>query len=175
MSTFGERLKELRKEYRLTQDDLAKILYLNKSSISKYENGKNGAENEILEKLADYFDVSIDYLLGRSDIKKSSELFNGSGIVKESLKKCFTNNTYDNWEPTLNKKDEKDIEKRFDNIINGLENEEGLMLNGEVLDDITKQLLAQSIKNGLEMAKLASKKKFTPKKYRKNEEETKTD
>lgn len=158
MAKIHERIREERIKKDINQPELAKMLNISKQTVSNWENGKRTPDIDTLETLAKFFDVSTDYLLGISDIKNSD-----------------LENELNTWEPTLNKKDEKDIAKRFDKIINGLENEEGLMLNGEVLDDITKQLLAQSIKNGLEMAKLASKKKFTPKKYRKNEEETKTD
>jgi len=67
---FSERFKSLRKESKLTQDQLAKKFYINKSSISRYENGQQIPELETLEKLASFFDVSIDYLLGLTDIRK---------------------------------------------------------------------------------------------------------
>lgn len=68
MATFGERLKSLRKTHNYTQDELASKLYLDKSSISKYEHNKTIPENEVLRKIADLFDVTIDYLLCRTDI-----------------------------------------------------------------------------------------------------------
>lgn len=74
MASFGDRLKELRKKSNLTQQELASKFYLNKSSISRYENGTQLPEHELLEKIADYFDVSIDYLLGRTNFIKPSEL-----------------------------------------------------------------------------------------------------
>lgn len=67
MSTFGERLKYLRKHNRYTQDELATILFLDKSSISKYENNRNIPENDVLTRMADLFNVSIDYLLCRTN------------------------------------------------------------------------------------------------------------
>ncbi len=76
MPSFGERFKELRKELNLTQQELAdKIndlhnLSFGKSAVSQYENNKRIPEMFALEKFADFFDVSIDYLLGRSAIKK---------------------------------------------------------------------------------------------------------
>lgn len=69
MASFGDRLKQLRKESNLTQQELACKFYLNKSSISRYENGTQLPEHDLLEKIADYFNVSIDYLLGRTDSK----------------------------------------------------------------------------------------------------------
>ncbi len=61
------RLKELRKQRRLSQLKLAMDLNMNQNSISRYENGEREADYATLIKLADYFDVSVDYLLGRTD------------------------------------------------------------------------------------------------------------
>lgn len=61
------RLKELRKQRRLSQLKLAMDLNMNPNSISRYENGEREADYATLIKLADYFDVSVDYLLGRTD------------------------------------------------------------------------------------------------------------
>ncbi len=61
------RLKELRKQRRLSQLKLAMDLNMNQNSISSYENGEREADYATLIKLADYFDVSVDYLLGRTD------------------------------------------------------------------------------------------------------------
>ncbi|MHC1750773.1 MAG: helix-turn-helix domain-containing protein [Cellulosilyticaceae bacterium] len=67
MATFSERFKQLRTERRLTQDRLAELFFLNKSSISRYESGKQIPEPQTLQKFADFFDVSLDYLMGKSD------------------------------------------------------------------------------------------------------------
>jgi len=67
MSTFGTRLKRLRINRDMTQQDFAEHFDLNKSSISKYEKDKNLPENQLLVEIADYFDVSVDYLLCRTD------------------------------------------------------------------------------------------------------------
>lgn len=69
-NTFGSRLKALRISKRLTQEKFANLFYLNKSSISKYEKDKNLPENQLLIKIANYFDVSVDYLLCRTDQEK---------------------------------------------------------------------------------------------------------
>lgn len=68
--TFGSRLKALRLSKGLNQEDFANIFFLNKSSISKYEKDKNLPENHMLVKIADFFDVSVDYLLCRTDQQK---------------------------------------------------------------------------------------------------------
>ena len=63
------RLKKLRKERNISQLKLALDLNMNQNSISRYENGEREADYETLIKIADYFDVSLDYLLGRDDNK----------------------------------------------------------------------------------------------------------
>ncbi|WP_069651000.1 helix-turn-helix domain-containing protein [Caloranaerobacter ferrireducens] len=64
---LGERIKKLRKEKNITQKELAKILNIQNSTLSQYENGINEPSDEIKIKIADFFNVSIDYLLGRTD------------------------------------------------------------------------------------------------------------
>ncbi len=61
------RLKELRKQQNITQLKLAMDLNMNQNTISRYETGEREAGYKELIMLADYFNVSIDYLLGRSD------------------------------------------------------------------------------------------------------------
>ena len=63
------RLKKLRKERRISQLKLAIDLNMNQNTISRYENMEREADYETLIKFADYFNVSLDYLLGRSDHK----------------------------------------------------------------------------------------------------------
>ena len=63
------RLKKLRKERNVSQLKLAIDLNMNQNSISRYENGEREADYETLIKLANYFNVSLDYLLGRTDNK----------------------------------------------------------------------------------------------------------
>ncbi|MCL1919179.1 MAG: helix-turn-helix domain-containing protein [Peptococcaceae bacterium] len=67
MSSFPDRLKELRKQKNLSQKALGEIIGLSKRGIQNYESGINNPTSEVLSKLADYFDVSVDYLLGRID------------------------------------------------------------------------------------------------------------
>lgn len=63
------RLKKLRKERKISQLKLAIDLNMNQNTISRYENMERQADYETLIAFADYFDVSVDYLLGRSDKK----------------------------------------------------------------------------------------------------------
>lgn len=66
------RLKELRKKRRMSQVMLAMELNMNQNSISRYETGEREADYKTLIALADYFNVSVDYLLGRTDDPASS-------------------------------------------------------------------------------------------------------
>lgn len=61
------RLKELRNKRHISQVKLAMDLNMNQNSISRYENGEREADYETLIAFADYFGVSVDYLLGRTD------------------------------------------------------------------------------------------------------------
>ncbi|MBE6717491.1 MAG: helix-turn-helix transcriptional regulator [Ruminococcaceae bacterium] len=61
------RLKYLRKQKGISQLKLAMDLSLNQNSISRYETGEREADYALLIKFADYFDVSVDYLLERTD------------------------------------------------------------------------------------------------------------
>lgn len=59
------KLKELRIKNKLTQDDISKIINTNRQNISRYENGEVEPNINTLIKLADYYNVSLDYLCGR--------------------------------------------------------------------------------------------------------------
>ena len=120
MNTFSKRLKELRRDRRLTQKELGKALFIDDTSISKYENEKAMPENELLQRIADYFGVSIDYLLGRS---------NETHILVDNENK----NSNINLEEMI-----FDFEKGLENVI---------MKNGERLDERTKELFKQSLRN----------------------------
>ena len=61
------RLKDLRKSRNISQLKLAIDLNMNQNTISRYENMEREADYETLVRFADYFDVSLDYLLGRTD------------------------------------------------------------------------------------------------------------
>lgn len=61
------RLKQIRRERGISQLQLAMDLHMNQNSISRYESGEREADYATLVRLADYFDVSVDYLLERTD------------------------------------------------------------------------------------------------------------
>lgn len=76
MAVIKDRIKELRKESGYTQESLAKALGLNaKSSIANYENGSNAPSDDIKLKMCDLFNVSIDYLMGKTNIRNEGNLF----------------------------------------------------------------------------------------------------
>lgn len=68
---FKDRLKELREEFKKDRYELAKFLNVSYSTIAKYESGLRSPDKETLNKLANYFNVSVDYLLGRTDIRNA--------------------------------------------------------------------------------------------------------
>ena len=67
MPTLSERLIELKESKNLLQKDIAKAINLSLRSYQRYEYGEREPTSSILIKLADYFNVSLDYLVGRSD------------------------------------------------------------------------------------------------------------
>lgn len=70
MSNFAERIKSLRTERGITQEQLASMLKMSRSTIGMYESGKREPDFEISEAIADIFNVDMDYLTGRSDIER---------------------------------------------------------------------------------------------------------
>lgn len=146
MITFGERLKELRNLKKLTQQQLADIFYLNKSSISRYENNGQMPENEVLQKLADFFEVSIDYLLGRTAEQKP-------------LKKEF--------KPELTTKDKINIEKETEKMIDNLEKVEIIEFCGHIADQEDKEYFKLAYERFLTDVRIYNKQKYTPNRYKK--------
>lgn len=65
--SFHNRLKELRRQRNLTQSELSKATKLSQSAIAMYESGKREPKIEVLELLADYFNVDMNYITGKSD------------------------------------------------------------------------------------------------------------
>lgn len=66
---FGKRLKLLRSEKKMTQQQLADLLKVSPSTVGMYEQGRRDPDTETVKFLADFFNVSLDYLLGRTDIR----------------------------------------------------------------------------------------------------------
>ncbi len=142
---FAKRLSELRNEFKMTQKELADKLGVSRGTIGMYEIGQRDPDTETLLKLSSIFNVSIDYLLGKTDIRNSEKI------------------TQDK----LTEKDKKDIAKDLEKMMNDLEHADGLMFYNEPITDDDRELLKQALEFGLRMAKIKNKEKYTPKKYRK--------
>lgn len=135
-------IRELRKEKGVTLKQLGEVIGVAESTMSLYETGKRTPDFETLLKISEYFGVTVDYLLGNKIQEKTPT-------------------------PGLSAKDERDIAKKLQSTLDDLENgADGLMFDGEPLDDETRALLRDSLQNQLQMTKLLAKQKFTPKKYR---------
>lgn len=73
---FPTRLRELRKRKNLTQKELAKILQVSQQTIGSWEVGRAEPNTEVINSIADFFNVTGDYLLGRSDLREPKKLPN---------------------------------------------------------------------------------------------------
>lgn len=144
------KIRELRIERGIQQKELASKLGVPANTYNQWENGKRDPDYQNLSKIADYFGVSVDYLLGREETKKATDSVGDPNSTQ------------------LTNKDELDISKRLGAMLNDLTERGGaLMFDGEPLDDESRELLVASIENSMRMAKLIAKQKYTPKKYRK--------
>ena len=83
---FSENLKEERLRRNWSQDFLADKLHITRTALSNFENGKRSPKSELLEAIAEIFDVSIDYLLGRETKPVSVE--------RESIAQIIQNENY---------------------------------------------------------------------------------
>ena len=137
---LNTRLKSLRESKQLTQQELADKLNLSRVRYNNYETGKRSPDYDTLQVIANFYDVSTDYLLGNTDNPNS--------------------------EVALTDKDEKDIAKTMQKLKEQLSNDQGLMFDGDVLDEETAKLLLAAIEQQERMIKKINK-KYTPKKYRK--------
>lgn len=151
MKTSAEKLKMLRELKGMSQADCAKALGLDRTTYVKYENG--GSVRRNVEKLARFFNVSIDYLLGYTD-----DPLPAPPAPQKSAAP-----------PELNARDERDIQKRLESMLDDLDPNAGLAYyNGqEPMDDETRDLIRAALENSLRVAKQIAKAKYTPKKYRK--------
>ncbi len=139
--TFGETLYNLRKSRSVTQADLAKYLKISKSLVSMYERNQRKPSFEILEGIADFFNVDMNTL---------------HGVTVESPLE-------------LSSKDERDIQKRIQSIVDELNANAALSFyNGDQeMDEETANLLKISLESSIRLAKERAKEKYTPKKYKK--------
>ena len=84
MAKFHERLKALRTDKGLSQSEFAKYIKVSKSSVNMYERGEREPGLETLERIADYFNIDMDYLLGKSDIVSKAQ-FSISGVSATNI------------------------------------------------------------------------------------------
>lgn len=66
---IGDRIRELRSARRMSQTELAKAIHVSQQAITKWENGKSEPSSSAIDDIANYFNVSSDYLLGRTSEK----------------------------------------------------------------------------------------------------------
>ena len=108
-----------------------------------WKQGKYTPKQDKLQKIADYFGVSLEYLMtGKED------------VVKEKA-------------PELTARDERDIEKILNNTREQLLSQEGLMFDGDPASPEAIESILSAMQIGMEMAKKKNKEKYTPKKYKK--------
>lgn len=70
MRTVYRRIRDLREDHDLNQTEVAKMLGMSQTGYSKYETGENDLPTEVLIRLAQFYDTSVDYLLGQTDEPK---------------------------------------------------------------------------------------------------------
>ncbi|AXI29484.1 immunity repressor protein [Priestia megaterium] len=147
---LGKRIAKLRKEKGLSQYELAERLGFSRGKLANYEQGSRQPDYDTLQLIATYFDVSTDYLLGKSDTPSPSA----------------TNNNINN---ALTEKDEKDIAKRVEKIKEDLSNDDGYMLMGEPMSEEAKESILDAMEYAIRQATRINK-KYIPKKHRDNQE-----
>lgn len=95
MKELGERLRRLRESVKLSQVKMAELFGVKQSSINRYEQGQSAPSLETLVRYADYFDVSLDYLLARTDNPQGKlyehcpKIAPGSEEMKQFIEMCF--------------------------------------------------------------------------------------
>lgn len=132
-----ERVKKLANERKMTIAELERKLDFGQGSIRKWDKQSPSAER--LNKVADYFEVSVDYLLGKTDKRRYYE---------------------------LTEKEKNDIAVQAEELIEGLTNGENLNFYGEPATKDQKDRLLIAIKTAMEMNKEEAKMKFTRKDLR---------
>ena len=135
MSTV-ERIKKLCEEQKITFAELERRIDLSNGQIARWKKQTPGVDK--LEKVAEYFDVSIDFLLGRTE------------------KRYFD----------LTKKEKTDIGQEVEEMLNGMNTSSEINFYGEPMTDEAKEKLSIALQVALELSKKEAKKKFTPKKHR---------
>lgn len=100
--TLGKKIKKLRNEKNLSQREFGKVFSLAESTIGMYERDERKPDYDTLKRFADYFGVSTDYLLGRSDTPNMSE--------QEEFEAFANNPDLERWYKELPNSKEEDLE-----------------------------------------------------------------
>lgn len=93
MSILGERLKKLRNQHKLTQGQLAERLGLVRGSYANYENGSREPDLEQIQKFANFYNISVQYLMGEEEEEDLQELIN----IYKSLKSKESREKFREW------------------------------------------------------------------------------
>ncbi|MED4840262.1 helix-turn-helix transcriptional regulator [Weizmannia sp. CD-2023] len=114
---FGKRLSALRKQKGLSQYELADKLGYSRGQIANYEQGKREPDYETLQKIADFFDVTTDYLLGRTDIRTLNDEDDSLAEINKLIKEYGIEKIgffdIDKWK-NLSKDDIDEIRRHFE-------------------------------------------------------------
>ncbi|QLY79210.1 MULTISPECIES: helix-turn-helix transcriptional regulator [Clostridium] len=141
--SIGEKIKASRKERGLTQVDLANKANISRSYLADIERNRYNPSIDVVRSIALALDTPLSFFF------TEEETISGLNIE-------------------LNNRDKKDISKALTETLEQLqEDQEGLMFDGEPIDEETKELLRISLENSMRLAKQIAKSKFTPKKYKK--------
>ncbi|HJA92098.1 MAG TPA: helix-turn-helix domain-containing protein [Candidatus Eisenbergiella merdipullorum] len=136
-----ERIRDIAKSKGFSVNRLEQELGFARSSISKFNRNTPSAEK--IQQIADFLNVSVDYILNGKEVDEPKE-------------------------QSLNVKDEKDIEKILKQTEERLLSQEGLMFDGKPASQESIDSILSAIRVGVEMAKIKNKEKYTPKKYKKD-------
>mgnify|MGYP004642542027 CR=1 FL=1 len=146
--SIGKNIKYQRERNNLTQSGLADLLGVSNKTVSSWEIDRTEPKIGMVEKICEALNCKKTDIIG-SDLQT-------------------VENRSDDWQPQLTKKDERDIAHQLEKTLADLESsQDALMFSGEPLDEETRELLKISLENSIRVAKIAAKKKYTPKKYRK--------
>ena len=91
MSSFAERLRKKKKNKNINQQKLSNYLGYGYTAVANYESGRNEPAIDTLSKIAEYFDVTVDYLIGKEDNPKRMD-----GISKPEAELIMSFRTMDN-------------------------------------------------------------------------------
>lgn len=122
MATLGDRMKLIRKENNLTQEEFGKIFGLTKYSISLYESNKTSPNDNFKTKMASYFNVSVDWLLGLTDEKLPADKIKEASVIYRKTREHFLDDFLKKV-PDLTEKEKSSLEDHLDFALKLIEKE----------------------------------------------------